>query len=120
VAYNAALGNRIRRIVARRRGISERAMFGGLAFMVHGRMFAGVLGRSLMARVGIAYHARALKRPHVRPMDFTGTTLKGYVFVGPGGITTDRQLRQWVEHCLRHARALPAKQRRTRTPARQH
>lgn len=109
MAYNEALGDRIRHILARRRGISERAMFGGLAFMVHGHMFAGVLGRSLMARVGASHHARALARPHVRPMDFTGTPLRGYVFVGPGGIATDRQLRGWVERCLRHARTLPPK-----------
>ena len=114
MAYDAALGNRLRRILARRRGIRERAMFGGLAFMVHGHMFAGVLGRSLMARVGTAHHARALARPHVRPMDFTGTPLRGYVFVGPRGIATDRQLRRWVDLCLQHARALPPKEQRAR------
>ena len=109
MAYDAVLGERIRIILSRRRAITERKMFGGLAFMLHGNMFVGVLEKSLMARVGPKYYEAALKKPHVRPMDFTGKPLRGYVYVSPGGIKTDRALRTWVERCLDHARSLPPK-----------
>ena len=109
MAFDAVLGKRIRAILSQRRAITERRMFGGLAFMVHGNMFVGVLKKSLMARVGPEYYEAALKKPHVRPMDFTGKPLRGYVYVSPGGIKTDRSLRTWVERSLEYARSLPPK-----------
>lgn len=84
-------------------------MFGGLAFMYRGHMLVGILGDSLMARVGPAEYADALKRPHVREMDFTGKPMKGYVYVDPAGIESDSDLGKWVELCLRFNATLPQK-----------
>ena len=109
MAYDKVLGERIRAVLSRRRGITERRMFGGLAFMAGGHMFAGVLGKSLMARVGPGHYDLALKEPYVRPMDFTGKPLRGYVYVGPRALQSERQLRAWVERCLGHARSLRPK-----------
>ncbi len=71
-------------------------MFGGLAFLRGGRMFCGIANEDLMVRVGPEGYEAALTKPHVRPMDFTGRPMKGYVFVAPAGRRTDAALRAWV------------------------
>lgn len=109
MAYSEALAGRIRAVLAGAAGITERRMFGGIAFLKHGHMFVGVLGDTLMARVGKAAHAASLARRHVRPMDFTGRPLAGYVYVGADGLSTDTQLAFWVRHCEQFASALPPK-----------
>ncbi|NUN47603.1 MAG: TfoX/Sxy family protein [Candidatus Brocadiae bacterium] len=88
-------------------GAVEKSMFGGLAFMVRGHMACGILGRDLMARVGPPAAAAALGRPGVRPMDFTGRPLAGYLYVGPAGTRTDRMLADWVRACVSFVGSLP-------------
>ena len=97
MAYDEKLAARLRRAVGRRRGVTEKKMFGGLAFLAGGRMFCGIVKDDLMVRVGPERHAEALRKPHVRPMDFTGRPMKGYVFVGPPGCRTDKAVAAWVE-----------------------
>ncbi len=109
MAYNEHLAQRIRDALAGDRAITERKMFGGIAFLRHGHMFAGILDSSLMARVGQASHADSLGRKHVRPMDFTGKPMKGYVFVDAPGIRTEAQLRFWLERCRQFVATLPPK-----------
>jgi TfoX/Sxy family transcriptional regulator of competence genes len=109
VAFDETLGDRIRELLEPRRDITERKMFGGLAFMVNGNMFVGLAGEDLMVRVGTDDHQKALARPHARPMDFTGRPMKGYVFVGPGGYRTRKALDSWVDRGLRFALTLPKK-----------
>jgi len=94
--YDHDLAARIRRVLRRRANISERQMFGGLAFMYMGKMCCGIVGRDLMVRVLEKDMTSALKHPHVRPMDFTGRPLRGFVYVAPQGVATDDSLRQWV------------------------
>ena len=79
MAYAEELADRVRKALAGIDGISERRMFGGLAFMVAGNMCCGIVGEELMVRVGPEAYARALSRPHARAMDFTGRPLKGMV-----------------------------------------
>jgi TfoX/Sxy family transcriptional regulator of competence genes len=109
MAFDPGLAERVRELVSGSQAISERKMFGGLAFMVDGRMFVGILGSSLMARVGSERHQDALALPHVRPMDFTGRPMKGYVYVDAPGLAEDRDLQAWVQWCLAHAQALPSR-----------
>lgn len=109
MAYDAGLAQRIREALEDRPGLSEKAMFGGLAFLVDGKMFVGVQGSIMMARVGAERHADALAVPHVREMDFTGRPMKGYVYVDPPGLQEDRNLRHWVQWCVSYAAALPPK-----------
>jgi TfoX/Sxy family transcriptional regulator of competence genes len=109
MAYDAGLAQRVREALGERSGVSERKMFGGLAFLVDGKMFVGVLGSTLMARVGPERHSDALARPHVRAMDFTGRPMKGYVYIDPPGLDDDRELGAWVSWCAAYAAALPAK-----------
>lgn len=84
-------------------------MFGGLAFMHRGHMFVGILGDTLMARVGLDQYADALLRPGTRKMDFTGKSMKGYVFVSPDAIEADPALERWIAQCLAFAESLPPK-----------
>jgi hypothetical protein len=109
MAFDDGLAQRIREVLGDRGGISERKMFGGLAFMSRGHMFVGILGDTLMARVGPDGHAGALRRPGARPMDFTGKPMKGYVFVGPEGIEADTELAGWIAECLAFVGSLPPK-----------
>jgi hypothetical protein len=102
--YDETLADRIRRVLNGPE-VSERRMFGGLAFLIDGRMCCGVVGRDLMARVGAEAHAAALRKAHVRQMDFTGKPLKGFVYVSADGIRTAAALRTWIASGRRVAEA---------------
>src|SRR3972149_8642799 len=99
MAFDEGLATRLRELFAGWTGVTERKLCGGLAFMVHGYMFVGVLGDTLMARVGQDRYAQTLKRRHVREMDFTGKPMKGFVFVDPPGFESDHDLARWAEEC---------------------
>jgi TfoX/Sxy family transcriptional regulator of competence genes len=109
MAYDLGLAQRIRDALQSRLNITERAMFGGLAFLVDGKMFVGVQGSTLMARVGPERHEDALTVPNVRPMDFTGRPMKGYVYVDSPGLAEDKNLKAWVHWCVSYVAALPAR-----------
>jgi TfoX/Sxy family transcriptional regulator of competence genes len=109
MAYNEQLAERVRTIVGDGPGLSERKMFGGIAFMLNGNMFCGITRDDLMVRVGPERFEEALASPGARLMDFTGRPSRGMVFVGSEGYATDKQLRGWVEQTLAYATSLPAK-----------
>ncbi len=106
MAYDEALAERLRKAFDDRESgkdgaggaslISEKKMFGGLAIMADGRMTCGVNQDLLMVRVGPAQYEKALRLAHVRPMDFTGRPMKGFVYVDPAGTRTVAALRKWV------------------------
>lgn len=108
MAYDEGLATRLREIVADELGMSERKMFGGIAFMCDGNMAFGIIGSELMARLGPDADA-ALTEPHVRAMDFTGKPMKGMIYVGEDGIADDAELARWVHRALAFARSLPPK-----------
>lgn len=109
MAYDEGLAQRIREVLDSAEPITEKKMFGGLAFLERGHMFVGIVGEALMARIGPAAYDGALTRPNVRPMDFTGRPMKGYVFVDAPGIERDEDLAGWVEAARNFARTLPDK-----------
>lgn len=114
MTFDAGLAQRVRNVLGDHPGITERRMFGGLAFLVDGKMFVGIQDAVLMARVGTERHDDALAMPHVRAMDFTGRPMKGYVYIDPPAIATDKDLAAWVGWCVDHARRLPAKKAKAR------
>jgi TfoX N-terminal domain len=111
MAYDEALAARIRGVIGDIDGeVTERKMFGGLAFMLNGHMFAGVVGDELMLRLGNAGAEAALRREYVREMDFTGRPMKAMVFVEPVGLDGDA-LGEWVTSAAAFAQSLPPKSR---------
>ena len=109
MAYDEALADRIRELLAARADVSERKMFGGIAFMVAGNMACGVLGEELIVRLDRDESERALAEDGVRPFDFTGKTMKGIVYVSGELTSDDAGLSEWVEAGADHAASLPAK-----------
>ena len=85
VAYDERLADRVRELVGGREGFSERKMFGGIAFMLHGNMCCGVMEEELIVRLGDEAGPAALAEPHVREFDFTGRPMKSTVLVEPAG-----------------------------------
>ncbi|WP_222983902.1 TfoX/Sxy family protein [Flagellimonas meishanensis] len=85
--------------------LSEKKMFGGIAFLYKGKMAIGVVKDDLVVRVLSAKMDSVLKEDHVRPMDFTGKPMKEFIFVSPGGFGTEEQLSRWMELGLEHAKS---------------
>jgi TfoX/Sxy family transcriptional regulator of competence genes len=109
VAYDEQLASRVRDALAVRGDVSERKMFGGLAFLIAGNMACGVVGSDLMLRLGEDGADAALDRPHVRPMDFTGRPMRSMVYVDAAGTDSPGALQDWVDEAADFASRLPAK-----------
>jgi TfoX/Sxy family transcriptional regulator of competence genes len=109
MAYDETLADRIRELLSARAEVSERKMFGGIAFMVAGNMACGVLAEDLIVRLGDEEARKALEEDGVRPFDFTGRPMKTTVYVSPERTTEDAGLAEWVEAGADYAASLPPK-----------
>ena len=109
MAYDEALAQRIRELLADKHSVVEKRMFGGIAFMLRGNMCCGIVRDDLMVRVGPERLEEALAQPHARPMDITGRPMRGMVYVTPDGFRTDSDLKRWLELGLEFAASLPPK-----------
>jgi TfoX/Sxy family transcriptional regulator of competence genes len=109
MAYDEDLAHRVRARLAEQDGITEKAMFGGLAFLLRGNMAVGISGDELMVRVGPDATDDALARPHTRVFDMTGRPMKGWILVARDGLKTSRQLGAWVRRGVQFAGSLPPK-----------
>jgi TfoX/Sxy family transcriptional regulator of competence genes len=109
MAFDESVAQRVRKALARYKCVTEKKMFGGLAFMLNGNMCCGVLQSELVLRLGPENADKALREPHTREMDFTGRPMKGMVYVEPAGIASDNALRKWVRTAAKFVAALPRK-----------
>jgi TfoX/Sxy family transcriptional regulator of competence genes len=109
VAYSEELAARIRDQIAGRSGVTERKMFGGIAWLVNGHMAVGTLGEDLMVRLDRDDADRALAEAHVGPMDFTGRPMRGFLKVDAAGVAEDTALARWIDVAADHAASLPPK-----------
>jgi TfoX/Sxy family transcriptional regulator of competence genes len=109
MAYDERLAERIRSALPDSPDVTERKMFGGIAFMVGGNMACGVTGDDVLARVGPDAGEDALDEPHVHPMEMGGRRMKGYVRVASDGVADDEALQAWVDRCAAFAESLPPK-----------
>lgn len=107
MAYDGRLDDRVADIVLPW-GAARRQMFGGVGYLLHGNMMAGVHGDSLILRLGLETADAALEEPLVRPFDITGRPLRGWVMVDPGGFDGNA-LDRWLEEAKRFAESLPPK-----------
>ena len=118
MAYDEGLAERIRSALQDEIAFTEKKMFGGIAFLLDGKMFVGIVKNDLMVRVGPDRYAASLKRAHVRPMDFTGRPMEGYVYVAPRGVSEDDELERWVRLAAAFVATLPAKKAKNTGAAR--
>ncbi|HWI43558.1 MAG TPA: TfoX/Sxy family protein [Nocardioides sp.] len=111
MAYDEALAARIRDLVEGEPGLSERKMFGGLAFLVGGNMALAASGQGgLMVRVDPDEGEQLLATTPARPMEMRGREMTGWLRVDSADVATDAELAAWVERGASYARSLPAKQ----------
>jgi hypothetical protein len=108
MAFDQALADRVRGILARRRGVQERRMFGCIGFLLGGHICVGVWRDALVVRLGPRQAAAARRDPHVGDFDITGRPMRGWLRVGPEGLAAGR-LEEWVGRAVRFVRTLPAR-----------
>jgi TfoX/Sxy family transcriptional regulator of competence genes len=108
MAYDEDLANRVREAIPTDAEVTERKMFGGLAFLLGRHMFVGIVRSELMVRLGYQAAQQALELDHVREMDFTGRPMKNMIFVQPAGLHGPA-LEHWVTAAADHARTLAPK-----------
>jgi TfoX/Sxy family transcriptional regulator of competence genes len=109
VAYDEGLADRVRDHLAAAPGLSEKRMFGGLAFLLDGNMTVGVHGDELIVRLSPEANEAALERPGARPFDITRRPMKGWVFVDPTALESDEALGDWIDEAVDFVRSLPPK-----------
>jgi TfoX/Sxy family transcriptional regulator of competence genes len=110
MAYDEDLVNRLRELLAAERGIEEKRMFGGLAFLINGNMAVAASGRGgLMVRVPPEDTTALVARDHVEPMIMAGRETRGWIRVEDPGMRTKRQLTSWVTRGVNYAKSLPPK-----------
>ena len=110
MAYDEDLANRIRELTADEPGVTEKKMFGGLAFLIGGNMAVAASGQGgLMVRVDPGETDALLEKPHARPFEMRGRGMQGWLRVDDEGVRTKRQLEPWVKRGVAYARSLPPK-----------
>lgn len=110
MAYDDDLAQRVRTLVGDEPAVTEKRMFGGLAFLIGGNMAVAVSSQGgLMVRCDPAETERLLDEPHARPMEMRGREIDGWLRVDAAGVSADAALAPWVEHGVAYARSLPPK-----------
>ena len=107
MAFDEGLAERIRTAFAPRRDVEEKHMLGGVAFMVRGHMACGIVGTSLMVRISPDAADDFRRESHVRPMDFTGRPMRGFLYIEAPGIATAESLARWTGRAAAYAETLP-------------
>src|SRR2546421_1031941 len=110
MSYDEDLANRIRELISAERGVTEKKMFGGLAFMINGNMAVSASGKGgLLLHIDRDDTEELLKKPHAQPFEMRGRTMDGWLRVEAEGVKTKRQLERWVSRGVDYAKSLPAK-----------
>ena len=110
MAYDEELADRIRELVVSEAGLTEKKMFGGLAFLIGGNMAAAANGQGgLLVRVDPAQSDKLVATTNARLMEMRGRSMQGWLRVDREDLRTKRQLAKWVERGTTYARSLPVK-----------
>ena len=108
--YNEELANRLREVLQGEAGLTEKRMFGGLAFLINGHMAVSASGKGgLLLRVDPAATEKLVTEPHVGRFEMRGREMDGWLRVDAAAVATSKDLKRWVRHGVSYARALPAK-----------
>jgi TfoX/Sxy family transcriptional regulator of competence genes len=110
MAYDNELANRIREVVHGERGLTEKHVFGGLAFLVDGNMAVSASSKGgLLLRIDPAQTESLVSEPHVRRFEMRGREMDGWLRVDAEAVESDDELRRWVRRGVTVARALTPK-----------
>jgi len=110
MAYAEDLADRVRELIAEEAELTEKRMFGGLAFLINGNMSVAASGQGgLMVRVDPAETEALIAKPHARPFEMRGREMRGWLRVDSEGVRAKRQLEPWVRRGVTYARSLPPK-----------
>lgn len=113
MTYDEELANRIREVVQGEPGLTEKRMFGGLAFLIDGKMAVSASSKGgLLLRIDPALTESLVSEPHVRPFEMRGREMDGWLRVDAEVLETDDELRLWVSHGVTYVRSLPPKHAR--------
>lgn len=114
MAYSEALADRVRERLSHVDEVQEKAMMGGLTFMVRDKMCVGIIKDELMCRIDPELHLMAVERPGCRTMDFTKRPMKGYIMIDESGMATEKDLDYWINLALDfNHRAKSSKQKKS-------
>ena len=110
MAFSETLARRTRVVLARRKNVEEKRMFGGVGFLLNGNLLVAVRKDTLLVRLGPEEGERAQSEPHVAAFEITGRgKMAGWVVVGLGGIGGDDELKDWLRRAMKFVTTLPAK-----------
>jgi TfoX/Sxy family transcriptional regulator of competence genes len=112
MAYSEHLAERISKLINGQKGVIEKKMFGGIAYMLKDKMMVGIAKEKLMVRCLAEDYETLLKKPHASVMDFTGRVMKGFLYISEEGIKTDKQLAKWLEIGIEYAKKSPSKKKK--------
>ncbi len=107
--FDDTLARRIRPHLSDDVGCTEKKMFGGIGFLLHGNMCAAVWREYLILRLGPEQGTAALRLPWVQEFNVTGKSMKGWVMIPDTALTDDGELRQWLDQAVQFVQTLPAK-----------
>ena len=112
MAYDETLAARIRSLLKKEEGVTEKKMFGGLAFLVYGNMAVAASSKGgLLARVDPAEAKKLLNELPVAPMIMRGREMPGWLRVPSEHVANDPELAVWIDRCLAYVRTLPPKEK---------
>lgn len=100
MAYNEKLSDRIREALTGVANVEEKRMFGGICYMIDGKMCVGVIKDEMMCRIDPEIYQAALEKAGCREMDFAGRPMEGYVYINDEGMQTKEQFGYWINLCL--------------------
>jgi hypothetical protein len=110
MAYDTELANRIRELVQNEKGLTEKAMFGGLAFLINGNMAVSASGQGgMLLRVDPAQTESLVREPQARRFEMRGREMDGWLRIDADAVQSDDEFARWVSHGVTYARSLPPK-----------
>ena len=109
MVFDERLAERIRGSLGKRKGLAEKKMFGGIAFLLNGNMCVGIHKSALIVRLAPEETETALAQPHTKHFDLTGRPMKGWILVEPAGLKTEAKLSRWIQVAAKYVASLPAK-----------
>lgn len=114
--YNELLAQKVRNAIKSASRVEEKNMMGGLTFMVNGKMCVGILKDDLMVRLDPMIYESALKKKGCREMNFTGRSMKGFVFVSPDGTSNKKDFNYWINLALDFNKQAKASKKKNKKP----